>query len=232
MNFYTLKWGNKYDHHYVNRLYGSLKKHCKVPFTFTCYTDNYKGINDEIIIEDIKKLQRYTTIRVFTYEKLGLLERHEGGIWLDLDILIHDDITEAVQTESKFRMIWNYWNGYSPMNEKTDGYGSGRNCPINSSFVKFHDAEWLIKRTHDNWKKIEFTYKSLDKYLYYQIHRKNLIEFWPDGIFSNYNKEGYTLKNKVTLFNTSHIKANGLTDVGYEIHEADDEVLKIWKSYD
>lgn len=235
MNFYTLKWGDKYDHHYVNRLYGSLKKHCKVPFTFTCYTDNYDGINDEIIIEDIKKLQKYTTIRVFTYEKLGLLERHEGGIWLDLDILIHDDITNIVQTESDFRMIWNYWNGYSPQEESNSylsNYGSGTACPINSSFVKFKNAEWLVKFTHDNWDKIEFTYKSLDKYLYYQIHRKDKIQFWPQNIFSNYNKEKYTLKNKITLFNTSHIKANNIREISYELHEASDNILDIWKSYD
>ena len=34
MDFYTLKWGDQYGPEYVNRLYGSLKKHYKKPNQF------------------------------------------------------------------------------------------------------------------------------------------------------------------------------------------------------
>ena len=82
-----------------------------------------------------------------------------------------------------------------------------------------------------NWKKIEWTYKSLDKYLFYQHHRKGKIDLWEDGIFSNFNKQGYQLKNSVTLFNTSHLYNNkNMRDIKhFELHES--SASELWKSY-
>lgn len=230
MNFFCLKWGTKYDAKYVNRLYGSLKKNCQVDFTFTCYTDDPTGLREEVEVKNIKELRPYDTNRVFTYEKLILLEKHEKGIWIDLDVLIHKDITDLVTRDvESFTMIWNDWNDYE---YKTAlNWGKGTACHVNSSFVRFEDAEWLVRYTHDNWDKIEFTYKSLDKYLFYQHFRKNKLAFWEPDIFSNYNVQGQVLKNRVTLFNTSHVHANNLKDRAIELHEAEPNVQRIWKSY-
>jgi hypothetical protein len=227
MNFFTLKWGTKYGPEYVNRLYGSLLVHYKKPFTLTCYTDNRTGIREEVQLEHIDILRPYNTDRVFTYEKLKLMDHHETGIWLDLDILIHEDITD-VEPIGDFTMIWNHWN---PLSRSYDWYGKGTSCHVNSSFVYWNNPEWLKKFTHDNWSKIQFTYKSLDKYMFYQHHRNERLNYWPEDLVSNYNKQWFELRNKITLFNTSHIKANNLDEVGYELHEAKDEVVELWKSY-
>ena len=235
LKFFTFKWGDKYGPEYVNRLYGSLKVNYNKPFQLICYTDNSLGIHKDVVIEDIQSLRKYNTNRVFTYEKLVLMEFHPTGIWLDLDILIHKNITKNVERvinndELDFVMIWNHWNNYE--NKSLQWWGKGSSCHINSSFVYFDRPQWLIDFTKKHWHKIEWTYKSLDKYLFYQHFRTNRLEFWPDNIFSNYNKEWFTLKNKITLFNTSHIKANNLLEVAYELHEAKDEVIELWKSYD
>ena len=79
MNFFTLKWGDKYYPEYVNRLYGSLVKHYNKPFTLTCYTDDYSGIRDEVQIDNINLLRKYNTDKVFTYEKLILMDFYESG---------------------------------------------------------------------------------------------------------------------------------------------------------
>ena len=67
--------------------------------------------------------------------------------------------------------------------------------------------------------------------MFYQHHRKGGLNLWENGLFSNYNKENYQLKNKVTLFNTSHLYNN--KDVKeikhYELHES--PVQELWKSY-
>ena len=83
----------------------------------------------------------------------------------------------------------------------------------------------------ENWEKIKWTYKSLDKYLFYQHHRNGRLNLWEKELFSNYNKENYQLKNKVTLFNTSHLYNNkNMRDVKhYELHES--SAAEIWKSY-
>ena len=160
MDFYTLKWGDKYGPEYVNRLYGGLKKHYKKPFTLTCYTDNYNMLREEVKVKNIKSLRKFDTDRVFTYEKLILMEKHEKGAWLDLDVLIHDDITD-IENDNDFTMIWNYWNDYRE--RSLLWYGKGGSCHVNSSFVKFNNPEWLIQFTNDNWKKIEWTYTRCPK---------------------------------------------------------------------
>jgi hypothetical protein len=231
MNFYTLKWGDKYGPEYVNRLYGSLATWYDQPFTLTCYTDNYKNIRDEVNIKPISDLRPYDTNRVFTYEKLILLEKYERGVWIDLDVLIHKNVTEdVITTDGSFIMIWNHWNNY--YEKSLRWYGKGVSCHVNSSFVKWDNADWLVKYTHDNWDKIEWTYKSLDKYLFYQHHRKKNLRYWESDLVSNFNVEGFELKNKITIFNTSHIKANNLLDVGYELHEAGKDVTDIWTGYE
>lgn len=230
MNFFTLKWGDKYGPEYVNRLYGSLLTCYKKPFSLTCYTDQPDQIREEVEIRPISDLRPYKTDRVFTYEKLILMEKHESGIWLDLDILIHQDITD-IPNDKDFTMIWNYWNNYEERSLRW--YGKGTSCHVNSSLVQWNNPEWLIRFTRDNWDKIEWTYKSLDKYMFYQHARNDRLNFWPADVVSNYNRENLTLKKKVTLFNTSHIKANNLVnEIGYELHESAKDVVDLWKSYE
>ena len=229
MKFFTLKWGSKYGPEYVNRLYGSLVRHYNKPFTLTCYTDDHNGIREEVEIANINLLRRYNTDRVFTYEKLILMDFHETGVWLDLDILIHKNITD-LDYSSDFRMIWNHWNDY--YERSLQWYGRGGSCHVNSSFVYWNNPEWLKRFTADHWEKIEWTYKSLDKYLFYQHHRNERLNFWKSDVVSNYNVQGFELLHKITLFNTSHIKANNLKDIGFELHESGDEAKNLWLSYD
>ena len=229
-----LKWGSLYGPEYVNRTYGGLLKHCKEPFHFVCYTDNADGISSRIEVKDIEELRPYNTKMVFTYEKLMLIEKDEfdKNLWIDLDVLIHKDVTDIIsRPHNNITFIWNYWNDYERMS--LFNYGRGVSCHTNSSFVAWDKgtATWLLEYTHENWKKIEWTYKSLDKYLFYQHHRKGKIDLWEDGIFSNFNKQGYQLKNSVTLFNTSHLYNNkNMRDIKhFELHES--SASELWKSY-
>lgn len=234
IKFNCLKWGSLYGPEYVNRAYGGLLRHCQVPFRFICYTDNSTDISSKIEIRDIEELRPYDTKMVFTYEKLMLIDKNESdkNFWIDLDVLIHKDITDIVtRPHNNITFIWNYWNDYERMS--LFNFGRGVSCHTNSSFVAWDKgtASWLLEYTHKNWEKIEWTYKSLDKYLFYQHFRNNRIELWEDGIFSNYNKQGYFLKNKISLFNTSHLYNNkNMIDVKhYELHES--SAVDIWKNY-
>ena len=229
-----LKWGTLYGPEYVNRTYGGLLKHCKEPFHFVCYTDDANGICSQIEVKDIEELRPYNTKMVFTYEKLMLIDKDEydKNLWIDLDVLVHEDITDLItRPHNNITFIWNYWNDYERMS--LFNYGRGVSCHTNSSFVAWDKgtATWLSEYTHKHWKKIEWTYKSLDKYLFYQHHRNGRINLWEDGIFSNFNKQGYQLKNSVTLFNTSHLYNNkNMKDIRhFELHES--SASELWKSY-
>ena len=204
-------------------------------FPFVCYTDDGRDISSYIEVRNIEELRPYDTKRVFTYEKLMLIDKDEydKNFWIDLDVLVHKNITDIiVKPHDNITFIWNYWNSFESLS--LFNYGRCVSCHTNSSFVGWDKgkANWLLKYTHDNWDKISWTYKSLDKYMFYQHHRNNRLNYWPKNLVSNYNIEGFELKKKITLFNTSHIKANNLTDIGYELEEATDDILKIWKDYE
>lgn len=242
INFFTFKWGDKYDYKYVNRLYGSLKIHCKVPFTFTCITDNPAGINDEIEWIEYNSFDPfyYPKDRIFTREKLVLFKEFKQGknFWLDLDLLIHNDITDLVTRDlEKPTFIWNYWN-WDKVERPLLGYNHGGICYVNSSFVGWQDDQG--EKIFDMlWSKQEaafHTYKSLDKYLFYQHWHKNNFDVWERGLWYNYNFDERPFQKQEhkrgCIFNTSHLKLFENNIKAYELHETFNWSKNLWESYD
>jgi len=234
LNFFTLKWGDKYGPEYVTRLKNSLHKYCKADFVFTCITDDpVAGIN----CEDITKYKLFSE-SVFTIEKVELMRRHDKGInvLLDLDMLIHDDITELVITRNKKpTFVYTHW---TPKWHWEKLVPKKTACFMNSSFVKWTDRNAAPLYHHYMFKREHYRreYNSFDKYLFYEHYlNNNPFEFWPEGIFYNYNEQGdsqYKLleDHKVCLFNTSHLIK--LDRRYYELDNTPTEHTEIWESYD
>jgi hypothetical protein len=244
LNFFTFKWGDKYGPEYVNRLYGSLLQHCSIPFSFSCITDDCRGIKKEILAIDYNKFgpdswREYPQDRIFTREKLCLFDLDIPGTkcWIDLDVLIHSDITHLVDRKfKKPTFIYNYWNVKKNGLNSFKWFGKGSDCHLNSSFVCWQDAQWLFDYTNHNKEKLFFTYKSLDKYLYYQHWRNDRLGLWEDGIVDNFNFSDPPFVRRedvsITLFNTSHIKANNLDIEAFELHETQGQwPMRIWEGY-
>lgn len=243
--FYTFKWGKKYGPEYANRLYGAVKKNCQLPFVFTCITDDTEGLREEIQTIDYNTFDPfdYDKDRIFTREKGVLMKRstHSMNVILDLDLLIHADITHLLNTtKPRPTMIWNYWNWDSRSEiDRVQWYGKGVNCFVNSSFVAWSGSRGAVVYDHivEHEEEAFHTYKSYDKYIYYQHVPKGNIDFWPSGLFYNYNFESEDKhlyqENKVAcLFNTSHIAKNKLKVDAFELDEAQGWVKELWESYD
>lgn len=250
INIFCFKWGIKYDELYVNRLYKSLIHNIDLPFTFHCITDNSNKIHSNINIIDVKELrkkfQHYSPEQIFTREKLSLFDEPFASwkglkIWFDLDILIHNNITKILQMSyDKPTFIWNYWRdsraailNYNHMT-----------TPINSSFVVWQDrqGENIINQLEKEAEQAFYTFPSLDKYLYYRIHRYNKINFHAPNIVYNYNigasypdnlyPRTYQKNYKICLFNTSHKQWARHHDSLIELHETTDWANKLWTQYD
>lgn len=245
LHLFTFKWGDKYGYEYVNRLYYSLRRYCSVPFSFCCITDNNRGIDSKIQTIDYNTFgpdswRAYPQDRIFTREKLCLFNLDIPGTkcWIDLDVLIHGDITDMVTQEfDKPTFILNHWNIRNNGEMAWKWFGKGSDCHVNSSFVCWQDAQWLFDYTDEHKEKLFFTYKSLDKYLYYQHWRNDRLSFWEEGLVDNFNfSEPKFLEReeaKITLFNTSHIKANNLQIEAYELHETEGLwPMEYWRGYD
>ena len=232
LNIYCFKWGTKYDHVYVNRLYGSLVKHLHIPFQFFCITDNPKDIHKQVNIIDYSNFEN---TKVFTSEKLKLMYDYnsDNNLLLDLDILIHNDITEICFRDiHKPTFIWTHWTP----KERLKLFQTKTQCFINSSFVRWKgdNAKFLYEHFIKNKKDITSRYDSCDKYLFYEHWPNNTLDFWEDGIFYNYNngnqKYKFNKNAKCCIFNTSHlIKTNRLC---LELADTFDWSMDIWESYD
>jgi|ETNmetMinimDraft_22_1059887.scaffolds.fasta_scaffold00017_21 hypothetical protein len=243
LNFFTFKWGTLYGPEYVNRLYGSIKRFCDLDFNFTCITDNPSGINPDVGLIDYNTFgpdhwRSYGQDKIFTREKLCLFDLDLPGtkLWVDLDNLIHGDITELVSRDfDKPTFILNHWNIKKEGAHKW--FGKGSDCHVNSSFVAWQDAQWLFDYTNENLEKLMFTYKSLDKYLYYQHYRNDRLAYWEEGIVDNYNfsEPPHTEREeaRMTLFNTSHIRIQRMGIEAFELHETEGQwPWEYWTSYD
>ena len=92
-----MKWGQKYDAEYINRLYNMVQRHLTLPFTMICLTDNAKGINPAVQCYPLIPLdlpqglpeRGWNKLTTFSADLYGL---HGTALFLDIDIVIIDNI--------------------------------------------------------------------------------------------------------------------------------------------
>jgi hypothetical protein len=92
INIVCVKYGTKYDHTWVNRLYKMVEENCSLPFIFYCMTDNTDYLDAYIETIDIDhsleldsfwwKLTIFNNIYAFD----------APTIFLDLDVVIQNNI--------------------------------------------------------------------------------------------------------------------------------------------
>ena len=120
MNFVCIKWGTKYSPEYVNNLYRMVQDNYHKDFTFTCYTDDSAGLNcDCVDIPDVNPLHPSYWFGKENYcwdrSKFIVFNSHNflgyDGKWcyLDLDIIIQNDITDLDELALKPRIIHSKW---------------------------------------------------------------------------------------------------------------------------
>ena len=68
-------------------------------------------IFSKIETRDIEELRPYDTKKVFTYEKLMLIDKDEydKNFWIDLDVLVHEDVTELITRKHYDNFKFSYW---------------------------------------------------------------------------------------------------------------------------
>ena len=239
IRFICYKWGKKYPALYVNRLYSMINKNYDLSFEFYCITDDSTGIRKEVICKDIEKLSlfRGTSQTMFTIEKVsafkeGFLDCNGPYVLLDLDILIHNNLTQYLsECFTEFRLIKNYW---APPDATITHYGHNY-CAINSSFItwKGNQANHIFKFYKDNIEKISKIYWSLDHSMFYLL--ENQYSYHPEKIVYSYNAGAqwpddieiikYRPEYKICLFNNSH-------GFGLDISNTKGWAKQMWDSHD
>ena len=108
MDVVCLKYGDKFSHEHVNRLYRMIQKNLKKDFTFTCYTENANEINGDVII---KPLPNYNLDKWWWKLTLFKYPTKKPTLFLDLDVVIQNDIThlEDYIVEDMLCTVKCYW---------------------------------------------------------------------------------------------------------------------------
>lgn len=197
-----VKWGDKYSHTHVNRLYKMVCKNFKHKFDFVCYTDNDKDIDPGIKVIPLNTKYRLET----WWWKLCLFEKptDKVNIFFDLDVVIQKDFSHFVDyaTQDKLCMIKSYWKPY--MSEVESEY----DVDINSSIMIWKgDLTHIWNQFINDAEYYLFKYQGIDRYLYYD-HPHTLTFLKKGEVYSRlyginkykYNRYGFRWK----LYKTPH----------------------------
>lgn len=157
-NVVCLKFGNKYGPEFVNRLYWATKRNTKVPFTFHCFTENPKGIIEEIQTHPLP----HELPGVGWWHKLYLFSEEisiKGRIfYMDLDTLVVGNIDHYVSYNKGFACLRDLFLERRPNFKDKFGAGgeavgsavmsweAGKHTQIWETFIK--DPQTAIKSLH------------------------------------------------------------------------------------
>lgn len=117
-----LKVGQLYSSKYVNCLHRGIERNVsKVDFDFTCFTDDFTGIDTEIACRSLPvKLEGWWNKLWFFSNSLGITDRI---VYMDLDSVIVGPIDKILQFDGEFAILRDFYRARK--NPKALQYGSG-----------------------------------------------------------------------------------------------------------
>ncbi len=166
-----MKWGTKFGADYVNRLYKMVKKNTTLPFVFICFTDDKNGIDTEIETRNLPAMDLDESLPERGWRKLSILKNdfpdlNGSGLFLDLDIVIRDNIDDLLKTDNEFVIIkdWDFPNDII-----------GNSSVFKFEFNKHNDVyEYFINNIDEIRKK----FRNEQAYLSYKMYEKNILSYW------------------------------------------------------
>lgn len=169
-----MKWGQKYSPEYVNRLYGMVRRHLAGPFEFICLTDNAEGIRAEVSCLPIPALNLPTGIPERGWKKLTVFQsnlygRRGTALFLDLDVVITDDLTPFFDHPGEFLIIHDYKRPW-----RITG---------NSSVFRFELGAHpdVLDNFQAQVSEIRKRFRNEQAYLSDHIHRQGRLSYWPSA---------------------------------------------------
>ncbi len=169
---FCMKWGTLYGAEYVNRLHSMVKRNLTLDFKMVCFTDDEKGIIDEVDCYPIPEIDMPGNLPERMWKKLTTLKGDLYGLkgtalFLDLDVVIVDNIDCFFEADGDFRIIKDY-------NKQWRITG-------NSSVYRFEIGEhpYVFDYFVSNFDSIRKEHRNEQEYLTAAIHKKGKLQYWP-----------------------------------------------------
>tara|TARA_B100000242_G_scaffold141367_1_gene100523 strand:- start:1927 stop:2652 length:726 start_codon:yes stop_codon:yes gene_type:complete len=171
VNIICMKWGDKYDASYVNKLYNMVSRNLIREFRFICLTDNNSGLLSSIESYEIPKLNLPEGIPERGWTKLVTFSKNIFDIkgqclFLDLDLIIVDNIDQFFDLHGDFFIIKDF------VRKDTTG---------NSSVYRFEMGKFsdVLDNFEKNFKKIRAKFRNEQEYLSDYMLKNHSLKYWP-----------------------------------------------------
>lgn len=173
-----VKWGDKFSHEHVNRLYRMVCKQFDDEFQFVCYTENPTDIHPDIKIIPLDLEHDLET----WWWKLTLFEHptDEINLFFDLDVVIQNNIThlKSYVNNDRLRVVKSYWKPH--LEGAVQEIKNQFDMNINSSVLIWRgDLTDIWKTFIEDPEFYMMKYKGIDSYIYFD-HREK-IDYLPEG---------------------------------------------------
>lgn len=175
----TMKWGTLFGPDYVNVLYRACREASSIPFDFVCFTDDSKGLDENIIAKPLPQigLRPEEWYQRGVWPKLALYKKELQGLtgrclFIDLDMMVLRDLDDFLTHQAPFISIdvGASWRPGAPRHDPEVGTGIfafnlGQETQILDAFLADRDAA-----------KVKFQ----NEQDFVAAHA-NSMEFWPEG---------------------------------------------------
>ena len=171
-NVVCIKWGNKFDAEYVNRLYRMVRKNLTLPFRFICFTDDKNNFEDGIEIFDLPPIKFDTNGPERGWRKLSVFNEKLGNLTgkalcLDVDVVIVNNINYLFEEEGEFRIIkdWGY---------PESSYVGNSGC-YRFEIGKHKD---ILEYFEEHFNEIKERFRNEEEYLSWKMKEKGILKYW------------------------------------------------------
>jgi hypothetical protein len=167
-----MKWGTKYGPEYVDRLYGMVRRHLRGDFRFVCLTDRAEGMRPEVECLPIPDLALPEGLPERGWNKLTTFEADLHGLegtalFLDLDVVIVDDITPFFELPGEFLIIHDWKRPWRVTgNSSVYRFELGAHADVLEGFRRDHA-------------RIRARLRNEQAYLSDVLHRQGKLTYWP-----------------------------------------------------
>lgn len=177
-NIICMKWGDRYDASYVNKLAAMTRRWLKRPYRFVCFTDDAAGIDSEVEIRPLPEMELDAALpergwRKLTVFRPQLADLSGRALFLDLDMILVGPLDPFFETPGDFRIIkdWNLSRTYIG-NSSVFRFEIGRHADVLDYWLK---NAALVRKNHRNEQ----------AFLSWFMKEKGILEYWdPDWCWS------------------------------------------------
>ena len=239
-----VKWGDKYDDSYVEKLKKQCEDNCSVPFNFYCITDKVKEPYDvhlptywdKYYLKDRDFLWAYRKYYVFSLgDDPKIFPKIKGNrfLLLDLDVVIHQDLKYFFDLPmDKPWIVRGWWN--DPDTVKRN-FAKHKSTPINSSVIRWDRGQLttIEKKINKNAEVIFYTYPSADNYFNHHWYNvwdedEGFFQGFPKGDIYSYYKGNVFPEDMQKNIIRPDLKIGLFNNSGYGEGESDDKLHKIY----